>query len=300
MLAEGIRGYFAGVSATLVQSPPSTAVYFATYEYAKSLGFWMTGGQHEHVVYFTAGAMSELFASLVFVPLEVVKSRLQLGANPHRATGGIVASHTNFPSIRAALAGIYAERGMAGLTAGWKSGFVQDMCFSAVQFLVYERLKRYFEDRRADVHAAARARARASGASNLIRRADVEHDMEHKHAHQLHSRSYGHGSERPHKPQLSVHETLLAGSISGGLAAALTNPLDVVTSRLMVQDAKAGYGTGMVSVWNATLREGPTALWRGTIPRVAQTAPLSAIAFAVYEGMRSWFQSARLADNPFV
>lgn len=253
---EGIKGYFAGLSATLAQSPPSTAVYFLTYEYAKAVGLRYMGPEHADTVYFTAGATSELFASLVFVPLEVVKSRLQLGNNPHRATGGIVASHTNFPSIRAALAGIYAERGIAGLTAGWKSGLIQDIVYSATQFLLYENVKQKFEQR--------------SG------------------------------------KRVSTKETLICGCISGGLAAALTNPFDVVTSRLMIQDGRSsGYGQSMISVAKSTMAEGPYAIWRGTFPRVAQIAPLSAIAFAVYEGMRGWFKDTgimnRIADgeNPF-
>jgi hypothetical protein len=237
--AEGVRGYFAGLSATLAQSPPSTAVYFLTYEYAKAAGLAATGGANADAVYFAAGAASELFASLVFVPLEVVKSRLQLGENPARATGGVLPATSNFPSIRAALAGIYAERGMAGLTAGWKAGFVQDVAYSATQFLVYENMRAWFE---------ARSGKRAT-----------------------------------------TEETLLCGCVAGGVGAAITNPLDVVTSRLMVQDGSAGYGGGtMGSVFRAAVAEGPGALWRGTVPRVAQIAPLSAIAFAVYEGALAW------------
>lgn len=207
-------------------------------------------------MYFAAGATSELFASLCFVPLEVVKSRLQLGSNPHRATGGVLPHHTNFPSIRAALAGIYSERGWAGLTAGWKSGLIQDVCFSATQFLCYENAKQYFEKR--------------SG------------------------------------KRVTTSETLICGSIGGGVAAALTNPLDVITSRLMVQDGgSASYGHCMRSVLRSTLKEGPWALWRGTLPRVAQVAPLSAISFSVYEGMRRWFRDSKMfhkvaeGENPF-
>lgn len=238
--AEGVRGFFAGLSATIAQAPPSTAVYFLTYETAKHTGQWLTEGRNENLVFFCAGASSELFASVLFVPLEVAKSRLQLGSNPHRATGGILQSHTNFPGISSALHGVYRERGVSGLMAGWKSGLVQDMAFSATQFLAYERMKAQFEKK-------------AGG--------------------------------RP----ASTRETLLSGCVAGGLAAAVTNPLDVVTSRLMVQDGRTGYGRGMAAVWTATVAEGPAALWRGTIPRVAQTAPLSAISFAVYEAIRRWF-----------
>ena len=88
------------------------------------------------------------------------------------------------------------------------------------------------------------------------------------------------------------------------VAAALTNPFDVVTSRLMVQDGRRGYGGGasMAGLLAATLREeGAAALWRGTLPRVAQVAPLSAIAFAVFEGMRGWLAASgvlRGSENP--
>ena len=49
-----------------------------------------------------AGAISELVVSVITMPLEVVKNRMQLGANPNRATGGLVSSKTNYPSISAA------------------------------------------------------------------------------------------------------------------------------------------------------------------------------------------------------
>ena len=281
---EGIRGYFAGIRATLAQSPPSTAVYFYTYESAKAFGLKLTNGTNPDAVYFCAGAASELFASLVFVPLEVVKSRMQLGENPNRATGGVVSSTRNFKTVREALFEIYKERGIEGLTAGWKSGFVQDIAFSATQFLVYENLKLWrLQTRRKELkvlHKKSSLETRHTITSNptLMNDSIVV---------------------------LPYYDTLLCGCISGGLAAALTNPLDVVTSRLMVQDGSTGYGgNNMLTMLRAILKkEGPTALWRGTLPRVAQTAPLSAISFAVYEAMKSYLSTSglfRMSDeNPF-
>lgn len=240
---EGVRGYFAGLSATIVASPPATAVYFWTYEWAKRVGFSLTGGKYETAVFFTAGAVSELASSVLFVPLEVVKSRLQLGANPARATGGTLQDSVNFRGISHALRGIYREGGWPALMVGWKSGLIQDMCFSATQFLLYENLKQIMAEGR----------------------------------------------------PMRTHETLLAGCISGGIAAAVTNPLDVITSRLMVQDfRRRSYGHDMTSVFKTTVAEGPIGLWRGTLPRVAQIAPLSALAFAVYEGMRTYLADTAL------
>ena len=43
----------------------------------------------------------------------------------------------------------------------------------------------------------------------------------------------------------------------------------------------------MWSVARKAVAEGPVALWRGALPRVAYMAPLTAISFTVYEAVRS-------------
>jgi len=235
----------------VAQSPPANAAYFFTYEALKRVGLSATGGSYDAAVFFIAGALSELSSSLVFVPFDVVKSRLQLGANPSRATGGLVAATTNYASLPAALAGIYREAGVRGLTAGWGAGLLLDSTFSGTQFLLYELAKR------------------------TVRRA------------------------RRRDP--TPAETLACGCLAGGLAAAVTNPLDVVASRLQCQDAARRYGINFATVLGATIREGPVALWRGSLPRVMQIAPLSALSFTVYEGMRRYLKDTALfrpADPP--
>lgn len=258
---EGLRGYFAGVSATVGSSLPSNAVYFTVYEASKNALNDASDHRMPSLVYFTSGALSEVAASLLVAPMEVVKARLQLGANPARATGGLVASATNFPSVPAALGGIYRERGLRGLVAGWNAGLLMDMSFSATQFLLYETLKARM--------AAAKA-AKAAG---------------------------GGGGEEP-APLLSTPETLGAGCVAGGFAAVLTNPLDVITSRLMIQAGGSAYGGGMLAVARRTLAEGPVALWRGTLPRAAQLAPMSALSFTVYEAVRRYLRLEGAAPPP--
>ena len=181
---EGLKGYFAGVRATMAVSPVSNAVYFTAYERLKYTLNTAAGPGYEPVVYFAAGGLAELFSSLLVVPMEVVKARLQLGENPSRATGGLVSMTKNFAGIASAFRGVYGERGFRGLTAGWNACLLLDMSFSATQFFCYEMAKRGF----------------AAG-----------------------------GDGAP----LSVGQTLAAGALAGAVAAFATNPLDVVTSRLM-------------------------------------------------------------------
>ena len=98
-------------------------------------------------------------------------------------------------------------------------------------------------------------------------------------------------------------QTLAIGSMSGGTAALLTNPLDVITTRLLVQGGADGYGGSMWAVARKTIAEGPVALWRGTLPRIAYMAPLTAVIFTVYEAVRSvlketpMFQSLTREDS---
>ena len=84
-------------------------------------------------------------------------------------------------------------------------------------------------------------------------------------------------------------EALGLGFVSGAAAAAVTNPIDVIAARMMVQDSRLRYGgSSLVAVARATLSEGTTAMWRGTLPRMAQLAPSSAVNLAVYEAARKW------------
>mmetsp|Transcript_7179 Transcript_7179/g.25628 ORF Transcript_7179/g.25628 Transcript_7179/m.25628 type:complete len:393 (-) Transcript_7179:110-1288(-) len=142
---EGVRGLLAGVSITMCAAAPCTAVYFAVYETAKKAGLArITDERLEPAVFFAAGAVSELGSTVLFLPAEVVKNRLQLGANPARATAGRVSLATNHSGPVAAARHILAVEGVAGMWAGWRACLLQDMAFSAVQFLVYEEYCRLF------------------------------------------------------------------------------------------------------------------------------------------------------------
>ncbi len=65
--------------------------------------------QYHSGVHFLAGGVAEFCSSILFVPFDVVRSRLQLGCNPNRATGGLVPDTRNYPSISAALSSIWRK-----------------------------------------------------------------------------------------------------------------------------------------------------------------------------------------------
>ncbi|CAD6270879.1 unnamed protein product [Miscanthus lutarioriparius] len=84
------------------------------------------------------------------------------------------------------------------------------------------------------------------------------------------------------KRDLEAWETVAVGALSGGLAAIVTTPFDVMKTRMMT--APPGTPVSMQMIVFSILRnEGPLGLFKGAIPRFFWIAPLGAMNFAGYE-----------------
>ncbi|XP_062202675.1 calcium-dependent mitochondrial ATP-magnesium/phosphate carrier protein 1-like [Phragmites australis] len=84
------------------------------------------------------------------------------------------------------------------------------------------------------------------------------------------------------KRDLEPWETVAVGALSGGLAAVVTTPFDVMKTRMMT--APPGTPVSMQMIVFSILRnEGPLGLFKGAIPRFFWIAPLGAMNFAGYE-----------------
>ena len=235
---ERFRGFFGGFRATLITAAPTSAMYFGTYEYVKSLPSASFLESYEAPVHLFAGAMSEFVISFIVVPFEVVKSRLQMGCNPHRSSGGWLQAKSNYSGVFDGFRQITRKEGVAALYNGYRACLSTDCTFSALQFCFYEQLK-------------ASVRTRQFG------------------------------------EPLSASQILVVGGIAGVLAAVASNPLDVITMRLMVQEENVGGARsyhGMLDTAQRIVRdEGFQGIWRGSIPRALALAPLTAISFASFE-----------------
>ncbi|OIV91386.1 hypothetical protein TanjilG_02004 [Lupinus angustifolius] len=81
--------------------------------------------------------------------------------------------------------------------------------------------------------------------------------------------------------ELEAWETIAVGALSGGLAAVVTTPFDVMKTRMMTAQ---GRSVSMTVIAFSILRhEGPLGLFKGAIPRFFWIAPLGAMNFAGYE-----------------
>lgn len=135
---EGLlRGLYGGITPAMLGSIPGTAIFFATYEFSKRNLTDM--GVPETVTHLMAGLLGDLFASSIYVPSEVLKTRLQLQGrckNPHFQSG------YNYRGTLDAIRTIYRNEGRSALFHGYRATVVRDLPFSALTFAFYEEFKK--------------------------------------------------------------------------------------------------------------------------------------------------------------
>jgi hypothetical protein len=132
---EGIRrGLYGGWVPALGGSFPGTVMFFGTYEWSKRI--LIDHGLQQHLAYLSAGFLGDLAASIVYVPSEVLKTRLQLQGrynNPHFRSG------YNYRGTVDAARTIVRTEGAAALFHGYKATLYRDLPFSALQFMFWEQ-----------------------------------------------------------------------------------------------------------------------------------------------------------------
>ncbi|KAF2723015.1 mitochondrial carrier [Polychaeton citri CBS 116435] len=132
---EGItKGLYGGVLPAFLGSFGGTLMFFGCYEWSKR--FMIDHGVNPAVSYFSAGWVADLAASPLYVPTEVLKTRLQLQGrynNPYFQSG------YNYRGTLHALRTIARTEGVAELFSGYKATLSRDLPFSALQFAFYEQ-----------------------------------------------------------------------------------------------------------------------------------------------------------------
>lgn len=120
-----LRGLYTGVGGNLLGVFPASALFFGVYEPLKSrlCAQW---GENAAVAHLGAASGAGLVASLVRVPTEVVKQRMQVG---------------EFRTAAGAVRHILAREGARGIFAGYGSFLARDLPFDAIEFVMYEQLK---------------------------------------------------------------------------------------------------------------------------------------------------------------
>jgi hypothetical protein len=81
---------------------------------------------------------------------------------------------------------------------------------------------------------------------------------------------------------------LLVGGLAGGVGSFVTNPMDVIKTRLQLDKGGNLYSGSIATCAEKTFQEGGlSAFLRGSIPRLLHKVPANAFFFLFYEFFRS-------------
>lgn len=213
-----LEGLYSGLAGNLAGVLPASAIFVGVYEPTKQKLLKSFPENLSAVAHLTAGAIGGAASSLVRVPTEVVKQRLQTG---------------QFASAPDAVRLIVAKEGFKGLYVGYGSFLLRDLPFDAIQFCIYEQI-------RIGYRLAARR-------------------------------------------DLNDPENAIIGAFAGAITGAITTPLDVIKTRLMVQGSANQYKGICDCVRTIVKEEGTHALLKGIGPRVLWIGIGGSIFFGVLE-----------------
>ncbi|KAJ9677582.1 hypothetical protein PVL29_022523 [Vitis rotundifolia] len=263
--ADGLRGFYRGITPGLTGSLATGATYFGVIESTKK---WIEESHPSlegHWAHFIAGSVGDTLGSFVYVPCEVMKQRMQVQGTKTTWSSVIMngtARTRPGPQMYGYYAGIFQagcsiwkEQGLKGLYAGYWSTLARDVPFSGLMVTFYEALKDLAEH----------------GKQNWIPNSDYNVNN-------------------------SV-EGLVLGGLAGGFSAYLTTPLDVIKTRLQVQGSNSSYNGWLDAIHRIWMTEGVKGMFRGSIPRIVWYIPASALTFMAVEFLRDHFNGGLNNNN---
>ncbi|KAE9592540.1 hypothetical protein Lal_00028573 [Lupinus albus] len=123
--SEGILGFYTGVSAVIVGSTASSAVYFGTCEFGKSF-LSKLPNYPSVLIPPTAGAMGNIVSSAIMVPKELITQRMQAGTKGRSWE---------------VLLRILEKDGVLGLYAGYSATLLRNLPAGVLSYSSFEYLK---------------------------------------------------------------------------------------------------------------------------------------------------------------
>uniref|UniRef100_A0A7S1UI93 Mitochondrial carrier protein n=1 Tax=Phaeomonas parva TaxID=124430 RepID=A0A7S1UI93_9STRA len=231
---EGVGALYKGVGAVVVAAAPAQGLYFMSYELCRDAigAFGGEGMRQSAAGTFVAGAFAQLGGSVAWVPMDVVKERLQV-------EGQMTVKETYGGSLQA-LQRIIKTEGVLGLYRAYWIHQLTWAPFNGLYFTLYESFKTFAK----------------------------ENDF---------------------------YPMTWEGTAAGVIAGAVTNPADLVKTRLQVARANPGvfdYDNTVDCAVKIVRREGVMGLFDGVGARVLVIAPRLALAVSSYEYLKDWMAPA--------
>ena len=127
--SEGKLRFFRGVLSVVLGAGPAHALYFATYEKAKST-FVNESSSFRHVAAGFSGALATLVHDAFMNPFDVVKQRMQI-------------SSSQFRNIFDCARHLWKHEGVSAFYVSYATTLLLNVPFQAIQFPVYEASTRF-------------------------------------------------------------------------------------------------------------------------------------------------------------
>ncbi|KAK0386851.1 hypothetical protein NLU13_5164 [Sarocladium strictum] len=244
----GFTGIYRGIGSALVGSAPGAAFFFCTYEAAKDvLGPRLITRPPGHDQGKTKDVVGEALTHMAAASLGEIAAcavRVPTEVVKQRAQAGHHGG-SSAAAFRAILTSSSSPfRVWRELYRGWTITIFREVPFTVIQFPLWEAMKRWSRERRAGTD-------KNGGVATL----DVG--------------------------DVPAFESAAYGSVSGGIAAALTTPLDVLKTRVMLSKERVSVGT---MVARMVREEGWRPFFSGLAPRVTWIS----IGGAIFLGSYQW------------
>lgn len=151
-----MRGLYRGFGFTFLGSGPAAVMYFGSYELFKSrlLRHPDMAAAPPALIHAVSGMAAETISCVLWVPIDVVKERLQT-QQPARAGGALHAADAPYRGSVHALRTILASEGVRGLYKGYFATLGSFGPYSALYFAFYEQFKSMRRGRSSGPAAAA-------------------------------------------------------------------------------------------------------------------------------------------------
>ncbi|KAJ0412029.1 hypothetical protein ATCC90586_004575 [Pythium insidiosum] len=134
-----LRGLYRGLGVSMVGSAPATCLYLTSYEVSKdALHAVPLFNDNPSMLYLGAGMLAEALSCVLWVPIDVIKERMQV-QNPATASGP--ASRVYYRNTVHAVQTIMQTERVAGLYKGYAATLLSFGPFSALYFMLYEKNK---------------------------------------------------------------------------------------------------------------------------------------------------------------
>lgn len=240
----GFRGIYRGVGSCVIGSAPGAAFFFVTYETTK--GFLSTTGSTTTTTTHTGDTKGQGKGLSPGVQHGIAASLGEIAACAVRVPTEVIKQRAQAGqhggSSLSSLLHILHQRSTIGLTGvwrelyrGWGITVMREVPFTVLQFPLWESLKKWGRERRQRTGRGL----------------------------------FGDSATGKDDKDVSAPESALYGSLAGGFAAALTTPLDVLKTRIMLSERREGVVSLIQTIW----RDGKTKTGSGIRPFFSGIGP---------------------------